>query len=52
MDERIEQIEKLANELRKLAYGAGGQCVEIMENNQRKHELGKKCLEAVKEYKK
>lgn len=51
MDERIEQLEKLANELRKLAYGAGGQSILIQQVNNMKSDLGKKCLKAIKEYK-
>lgn len=51
MDERIQEIEKLANELRKLAYGAGGQSIPIQQRNTLKSNLGKKCLDAIKEYK-
>ena len=50
MDERIEQIRKLASELRKLAYGAGGQDIVIQQRNTLKSNLGKKCLNAIKEY--
>lgn len=50
-DERISQIEKLASELRKCAYGAGGQCVGCQHRNVLKSNLGLKCLKAIKEYK-
>ena len=51
MDERIQEIEKLANELRKLAYGAGGQSIPIQQRNTLKSNLGKKCLDSIREYK-
>ena len=51
VDERISQIEKLANELRKCAYGVGGQCVGVQHRNVLKSNLGLKCLKAIKEYK-
>lgn len=51
IDERISQIEKLASELRKCAYGAGGQDIRIQHINVLKSNLGLKCLKAIKEYK-
>ena len=50
MDERIEQIRKLASELRKLAYGAGGQSIPHQQRNVLKSNLGIRCLKAIKEY--
>ena len=50
MDERIEQIRKLASELRKLAYGAGGQSIPLQQRNTLKTNLGIKILKAIKEY--
>lgn len=51
MDERILQIEKLAHELRRLVYGAGGQSISLQMNQRELAEVGKKCLTAIKEYK-
>ena len=51
-DERIEEIKVLANELRKLAYRAGGQCIVTQQVKTLKSNLGKKCLDAIKEYEK
>jgi len=51
MDERIEQLEKLANELKKLSHGAGGQSITHQQRNVLKSNLGIRCLKAIKEYK-
>lgn len=51
VDERISQIEKLANELKKCTYGVGGQSVGVQHRNVLKSNLGLKCLKAIKEYK-
>lgn len=50
MDERIEQIRKLATELKKLSHGAGGQSIPHQQRNVLKSNLGIRCLKAIKEY--
>ena len=48
--DNIEVIKEKANNLKKLAYGAGGQSIKIQKVNQKKHELGSKILKEIEEF--
>lgn len=48
--DEIELIREKANYLRKMPYGAGGQCMGLQTRNQLKGQLGKDILAAIKTY--